>query len=106
MPEAKIKSEIDKALRAQGAWVYCPVPMGYGPRGIPDRLVCFPTIIQPYHVGRTLGIFAGIEAKAPPKVADNWQFRQLMNIQAASGIAGVVYSAEETLALISSKLAP
>ena len=50
-PEARVKDAIKKYLRGIGAWVYMPVPMGYGGSSV-DFFICFE------------GRFYAIEAKA------------------------------------------
>lgn len=54
-PESKIKSALDKMLKAEGVWYYSPQAGPYGAAGIPDRvaIVC--------------GLFLGIECKADEK---------------------------------------
>lgn len=54
-PESKIKSALDKMLKAEGVWYYSPQAGPYGVAGIPDRvaIVC--------------GLFVGIECKADAK---------------------------------------
>lgn len=54
-PESKIKSALDKMLKAEGVWYYSPQAGPYGVAGIPDRvaIVC--------------GLFLGIECKADEK---------------------------------------
>jgi len=52
-PEGKVKDRIKKELKQLGAFIYMPVPSGFGVRGVPDFLACYQ------------GLFIGIEAKAP-----------------------------------------
>ncbi len=54
-PEGKIKTWLDKMLKAEGVWFYSPQSGPYGVAGIPDRIaiVC--------------GLFVGIECKADEK---------------------------------------
>ena len=53
-PEGKIKDDIRKWLREQGAYVFSPTQMGYGAQTL-DLLVCWK------------GSFVAIEVKAPGK---------------------------------------
>lgn len=79
-PEGKVKADIKMFLEDMGAWFFCPVPMGYGRKGIPDFIVCHK------------GLFIGIEAKAPGKEGDltPWQERELKAIYDAGGISYLI----------------
>lgn len=54
-PESKVKSALDKMLKAEKVWYFSPQAGPYGVAGIPDRIaiVC--------------GTFVGIEVKADAK---------------------------------------
>lgn len=66
-PEGKVKQGVKKVLAKHDAFYYFPVQNGMGRVGIPDLIVCLPTRITPDMVGKTVGLFVGIETKAPGK---------------------------------------
>ena len=74
-PEGKVKKQVKEFLDSLGedCWYYCPVPSGYGKKGVPDIIGCFK------------GKFFGIELKAPGKLATDWQVKQLQDIYRAGG---------------------
>lgn len=78
--EADVKKEIDKALKAAGAYVVMYVPVGFGKAGVPDYVVC---------VG---GLFLGIEAKLDAKKNPPTKLQQynMVEIKNAGGLACVV----------------
>jgi hypothetical protein len=80
-PEGRVKDEIRKWLKEQGAYVFSPVQTGLGSRTL-DLLVC-------WH-----GRFVGIEVKRPGKVATRLQAQIITNIQDAGGEAFCVDSLE------------
>lgn len=63
-PEGKVKKEVKEFLDFIGAWYYCPVPMGYGRRGIKDFIGCYK------------GQGFGIEAKPAGEKTKPWQDRE------------------------------
>lgn len=73
-PEARIKKAVRANLRAMGAYIYSPVPMGMGLPTL-DDLVCFG------------GRFVGIEYKAPGKIPTPRQLLTMKQIRDAGGIA-------------------
>lgn len=64
-PEGKVKKALRKTLTAHGAWHYMPVQNGMGCVGIPDIIACVPVTITEDMVGKRVGLFLGLEAKAP-----------------------------------------
>jgi len=82
----KIKEDFDK----KGAWSYAPVQTGYGVSGIPDRIICLPVVIKQEDVGKTFGMFVGMEAKVGKKLPTKLQQIQLDGIVAAHGVALVI----------------
>ena len=91
------KPELEKATK-QGikklihriwptAWQIMVVPTGFGVKGIPDHLACAPVVITQAMVGKTFGMFVGIEAKAPGKSPSPTQGIQLAKITCAGGFA-------------------
>lgn len=88
-PESPVKRAVKQAFDELGAWSYAPVQNGMGVVGIPDRIGCIPVTITPDMVGRTIGVFAAVECKAPGKlrtVTANQQ-RNLDGIRSADGVA-------------------
>jgi hypothetical protein len=66
-PEGKTKAAIKKLLKELGIFVYMPVQSGLGVVGIPDFVCCRPVKVTSDMVGKTIGQFIGVEAKAPGK---------------------------------------
>lgn len=73
MRESEIQAEIKKALALRGTPVWrnavgfdraTKVHYGIG-LGSPDLVGILPLVIGPEHVGRTLGVFLGVEVKTP-----------------------------------------
>ena len=89
MDEAAFKRKLKK-LMPDKTWSFAPVQSGMGAHGIPDILMCVPTVILPEHVGRTMGRFVAIEAKIHPNKATPLQEHQLEGIAAAGGQALIV----------------
>lgn len=79
-PEGAVKDELKRFLEMLGAYYYCPIPMGYGRKGIPDFIICHK------------GCFIGVEVKAPGKEKDvtPWQRKELEAIYHAGGAAYVI----------------
>lgn len=88
-PEGKVKEAIRRLLKAAGWWFFMPVSNGMGRHGIPDIIACKPTVITQDMVGQRVGLFVGIECKAPGKLGTvtPLQERELEAIEAAGGIA-------------------
>lgn len=88
-PEGRVKDAIKKMLKAAGWYWFMPVSNGLGKHGIPDIIACKPTVITPDMVGQRVGLFVGIECKAPGKLGTvtPLQERELKAIEAAGGIA-------------------
>ena len=98
-PEKKVKDAIKKAMLAQhpGTWSYMPVQTGFGQHGIPDHIFCVPVMITEEMVGQTLGAFVAIEAKTETGKLSKYQQLQLLSIEAAGGIAEVIYGKGQSL---------
>jgi hypothetical protein len=90
MKESDLKNKIKKRLDAQGAWSFAPVQFGMGASGIPDRIACVPTEIKQEDVGKTFGLFVGIEAKLKGNTPTPLQWKQLKGIARAGGMALVI----------------
>jgi hypothetical protein len=98
-PEKKVKDAIKKRMLAQhpGTWSYMPVQTGFGQHGIPDHIFCVPITITEEMVGAELGAFVAIEAKTETGKLSRFQTIQLQAIEAAGGIAEVVYGIGDSL---------
>jgi hypothetical protein len=82
-PETKVKREIVDYLDSLGSdcWHVAYHSMGYGRKGVPDRLCCYK------------GRFFALEVKADEsKAPTSWQRHQIYNIVSAGGIAEVVWT--------------
>lgn len=98
-PEGRVKAAIKVVLKKLQAWCYMPVQNGMGVTGIPDHIACVPVVITPEMVGRRIGVFAAIEAKAPGKAGNTTanQRRHLAEIQEAGGVALVIDSTDQAV---------
>lgn len=72
-PEGRVKDEIKKWLKEQGAYVFSPVQMGIGSRTL-DLLVCFK------------GRFIAIEVKAPGRKPTKLQYQIMTDIANSGGV--------------------
>ena len=94
--ETDIKKEIVAYLDSLGpqCWHVAYHNLGYGRRGVPDRLVCY------------RGRFLALEVKRPPAErkknpsAEKWQEREIAAIETAEGVAEVVWSVERVREII------
>lgn len=73
-PEGRVKDEIRKWLKEQGAYVFSSVQMGIGSRTL-DLLVCWK------------GRFVAIEVKAPGKKPTKLQLQIMADISKAGGVS-------------------
>jgi hypothetical protein len=105
-PESKVKAKIKRTLKKHypGAWSFMPVQMGYGQHGVPDILCCIPMTIRSEHVGKTFGVFVGIEAKADTGKLSKHQAHQIKLIGEATGLAFVVRGVGERFNLAMDRL--
>lgn len=69
-PEGGVKRRVKQWLKDNGVWYFMPVAGPYTKHGVPDFIVCKPTLITHEMVGRSVGLFYGIETKAPGRLAD------------------------------------
>jgi len=88
--EASLKKKIKKDCDDRGWWSYAPVQQGMGASGIPDRIACAPVKITIEDVGKTFGMFVGLEAKVKGNKPTKLQMHQLKGIAAAGGQALVI----------------
>lgn len=91
-PEGKVKAAVKKWMKGRCLWSFWPVSNGMGVHGIPDAVLCVPVTITPDMVGRKVGLFVGVETKAPGKRRNlsDLQKVQKERIQLNSGIYVVV----------------
>jgi len=84
-PEGIVKRDIKAHLTGvENCWFFMPVPMGYGPRGIPDFVGCY------------RGRFFAIEAKrAEGGKLTPWQEKVGKAIQMAGGLWFLATSVED-----------
>ena len=87
-PENRIKSKLDRMLKAEGVWFYSPQAGPFGVAGIPDR------------VAVVAGQFVGIECKADKtKEPTALQMKCMRDIEKAGGKCFVAYD-EATIAAV------
>ena len=92
--EGDLKKKIKKDCDAMGWWSYAPAQSGMGASGIPDRIACAPVVIKPEDVGKTMGLFVGLEAKVEGNKPTKLQMHQLEGIAEAGGMALVITGAK------------
>lgn len=93
-PEAEVKKAIKSLLDELNAWHFMPMQtMGKG--GIPDHIACVPKTITPDMVGKTIGVFVGIEAKRLNKEPTPLQAQKIVEIRARSGIATYIHGTKK-----------
>ena len=63
--ENDVKALVKQWFADRGGWSYAPIQNGMGEHGIPDRVGCIPVTVTPEMVGKRIGLFVSIEAKAP-----------------------------------------
>lgn len=103
--ENDVKDLVKRWFDVRNAWSYAPIQTGMGVHGIHDRIGCVPVTITPNMVGRKIGVFVSIEAKAPGRRGEErrgmspHQARHLKEIVAASG-ASIVCDGQEDLDLL------
>lgn len=86
--ESPITKSIQRKLKAMGIWHYKTHGAIDQRRGLPDIICCYN------------GWFVGLEVKRPGRTATDLQAFTIKQIRLAGGIAGVVHSVEEALALL------
>lgn len=94
--ENDVKKLVKAWFDARGAWHYAPIQNGMGVHGIHDRIGCVPIVVTGEMVGKRIGLFVSIEAKAPGRRGEKYRgmsTHQHLNwkaINEAAGISGVV----------------
>lgn len=111
MSEKNIQALIQMAATQNGVTVWrnntgvLPTPDGgmlrYGLcRGSSDLIGIRPTVITQAHVGKTVGIFTALEVKTPSGKATPEQINFINAISRLGGIAGIVRSPDDAVALL------
>ena len=100
-PEAKTKEAIKDVI--DGLWPVnfhlMPVAGLFGKNGIPDHLACVPVIITQEMVGKSYGMFVGVEAKTETGKFKGIQKVRCAEIIKADGFAQVVFGPEGAVKL-------
>ena len=91
--EDKTKQAIVKAIKAKypDCWSFMPVQSGMGMKGVPDHLFCLPVKITPDMVGKTYGMFVGVEAKTLTGKPSPMQVIQIARLIKAGAFAHFTY---------------
>lgn len=63
--EKAVKELVKDWYREHRAWSYAPIQNGLGEHGIHDRIGCVPVVVTEEMVGKQIGLFVSVEAKAP-----------------------------------------
>lgn len=93
-PEGEVKKGIKKVLTSHGIFYYMPVNNGMGVGGASDFLCCRPIVVTQEMVGRTLGVWLAVEAKAPGKTATDRQDQFIEQITSRGGQGHVIDDAQ------------
>ena len=91
--EKAVKKEIKTMLADLNAWQFMPM-QNMGQSGVPDHIACVPKVITPDMVGKVVGLFVGIEAKALGKTPTPLQLHQLEGIEFAGGLAMYIHGVQ------------
>ena len=91
--EKAVKKEIKVMLSDLNAWHFMPMQT-MGQSGIPDHIACVPRIVTQSMVGKVVGMFVGIEAKALGKKPTPLQRMQLDGIEQAGGLAMYIHGVQ------------
>ena len=99
--ENDVKALVKDWFDARNAWHYAPIQNGLGVHGIPDRVGCLPVKVTQEMVGKWVGLFVAVEAKAPGRRGEKnrgmstHQYNHGIDINKASGFAIVCDGAED-----------
>lgn len=91
--ENDVKKLVSTWFTERGAWHYAPIQSGLGVHGIHDRIGCVPIVVTQEMVGKRIGLFVSVEAKAPGRRGEKnrgmtkHQFDNVNDINAASGVS-------------------
>lgn len=91
--ENDVKALVKDWFDDRNAWHFAPIQNGLGVHGIHDRIGCVPVVVTQAMVGKRVGLFVSVEAKAPGRRGEAregmtvHQADNLRDINAASGIS-------------------
>lgn len=91
--EKNVKKEIKTMLADLNAWQFMPMQT-MGQSGVPDHIACVPKMITSDMVGKVIGVFVAVEAKALDKKPTPLQIHQLDAIEAAGGLAMYIHGVQ------------
>lgn len=88
-PEGLVKTKAKRLLQKHGVMFFLPVSNGMGKHGISDFICCEPVLVTQDMVGKVIGRFTALEAKAPGKIKayTPHQFNFLEEVAAHGGRA-------------------
>lgn len=103
-PEGRVKSKIKRWLAKflSTTFVFMPRQSGFGVNGIPDYVCCVPMKVTKDMVGKTVGLFVGIEAKTAVGEQTDLQVLCENDIVKAHGIYLLVYGSDNVVDALSS----
>ena len=95
-PESWVKDKMKLAFKEEAPkmWWYMPVQGPEGEHGIPDFVACCPVRITQDMVGKEIGLFVGIEAKADDGRVSAAQDNCIKKVRESKGLAWVVRGKE------------
>ena len=88
-PETKVKNKVKALLKEHGAYWHCPVQNGMGAPSL-DFICCHKILVTPEMVGKTVGLYFGIETKAGNKRPTPRQETTIASIESSGGKTFVV----------------
>ena len=108
-PESDVKTLVADWFKSLSAWHYAPIQNGLGVHGIHDRVGCVPVTVTPAMVGKRIGLFASVEAKAEGRRNEQnrgmttHQYNNMVDILIAGGLS-IVCDGQEDLDGLSRRL--
>lgn len=99
--EPKNKDVLETWFKKRTPFHWAPVSNGMGVHGLPDRMGCVPLVVTQEMVGKTIGVFVGIEVKADGRQGEKrggctpQQVLRGMELRSASGVHSVVYCPDD-----------
>ena len=108
-PESDVKTLVSDWFKSLSAWHYAPIQNGLGVHGIHDRVGCVPVTVTPGMVGKKIGLFVSVEAKAEGRREEErrgmstHQYNHMTDILTAGGLS-IVCDGQEDLDKLSCRL--
>ena len=108
-PESDVKELVIDWFKSLSAWHYAPIQNGLGVHGIHDRVGCIPVHVTPNMVGKRIGLFVSVEAKAEGRRNEELrgmtrhQYNHMTDILTAGGLS-IVCDGQEDLDGLSRRL--